>query len=42
LARCIDIKDDVATPLPVEDAANGFRCPPFREALPLEERTEGF
>jgi hypothetical protein len=42
LARRIDIKDDVTTTLTIENPANGFRCPPFWEALLFKERTEGF
>jgi len=42
LACRIDVKDNVATTLAVEDAANGFRGPAFRERLLLEERAEGF
>jgi hypothetical protein len=42
LSCCIDIKDKEATPLAVEDAANGFRCPSFGKALLLKERTERF
>src|SRR5713226_230616 len=42
LARRIDVKDQIAAPLSIEDAANGFRCPAFRERLLLEERAEGF
>jgi len=42
LARRIDVKDQVAAPLSIEDAANGFRGPVFRERLLLEERAEGF
>jgi hypothetical protein len=39
LARRIHFKDDVATPLAVEDAANGFCAPPVCETLLLEEGT---
>jgi hypothetical protein len=42
LTRRIDVKDQVAAPLPIEDAANGFRCPAIRKRLLLEERAEGF
>jgi hypothetical protein len=33
LASGIDIKDDDATSLSVEDAANSFRCLPFSETM---------
>src|SRR5260370_42508739 len=36
LTRCIDVKDKVATLLPVEDPPNGFRGPPLCKALLLE------
>jgi hypothetical protein len=42
LARRIDVKDQIATTLAIEDAANGFRCPALGERLLLEERAEGF
>jgi hypothetical protein len=42
LARCIDVKDQVAPPLSVEDAANAFCCPSFSEAMLFEERAERF
>ena len=42
LARRIDIKDDVAATLSIEDAANGFRGPAFGKAVLLEERAERF
>ncbi len=42
LACRINVKDQIAAPLSIEDAANGFRCPAFRERLLLEERAEGF
>jgi hypothetical protein len=42
LTRRIDVKDNVAAPQAVENAANGFRGPAFRERLLLEERAERF
>jgi len=42
LARRINVKDQIAAPLSIEDTANGFRGPAFREGLLLEERAEGF
>jgi hypothetical protein len=42
LARCINVKDNVAATLAIEDTANGFRGPPFGEALLLKECAEGF
>ena len=42
LTRRIDVKNQVAAPLSIEDAANGFRCPALGERLLLEERAEGF
>ncbi|SRR6266699_4463619 len=41
LTRRIDVKDQIASTLSVEDAANGFRGPAIRERLLLEERAEG-
>jgi hypothetical protein len=41
LTGSIDIKDDEAASLPIEDAANGFCGPAFCKALLLEERAEG-
>jgi hypothetical protein len=40
LASGIDIKDDDAASLSVEDAASSFRCLPFSETMLLEESTE--
>jgi hypothetical protein len=37
-----NIKDDVATTLPIEDPANGFPGPTLGKALVLEERPKGF
>ena len=42
MARRIDVKDQIAAPLSIEDAANAFRCPALGERLLLEERAEGF
>ncbi len=42
LTRRIDVKDQIAATLAVEDAANGFRCPSFGERLLLKERAECF
>ncbi len=42
LTRRIDVKDHVAAPLPIEDAANSFRSPAFGKGLLLEERAERF
>jgi hypothetical protein len=42
LARGIDVKDNVAATLAVEDAANGFRGPSVGERLLLEARAERF
>ena len=38
----IDVKNQVAATLAVEDAANGFRGPAIRERMLLEERAERF
>ncbi|HKV02230.1 MAG TPA: hypothetical protein VJQ26_08895 [Ktedonobacteraceae bacterium] len=37
MARGIDIKDNRAAALPVENTSNGFRCPPAGKAVLLEE-----
>jgi hypothetical protein len=42
LASSIDIKNDAATPLSIEDATDGICSPPLRKALLLEESTKGF
>lgn len=42
LARRIDVKDNMAAPLSIKDAPNGFRCPPLCEALLFKERAERF
>ena len=42
LARRIDVKDQIAAPLSIEDAANGFRGPTFAEGMLLEKRAERF
>jgi hypothetical protein len=42
LARRVDVKDQVAVPLSIEDAANRFRGPPLYEAVLLKKGAEGF
>src|SRR5256714_9132014 len=42
LARRIDVKDQRAAPLSIEEAANGFRGPTFAEGMLLEKRAECF
>jgi len=42
LACAIDIKDDGATLLPIEDATNRLWCPSLCQGVLLEEQTEGF
>jgi hypothetical protein len=38
----IDIKDNEATPLPIEDSPDGFCGPSIGEAVPLKEDSKGF
>ena len=42
LARRINVKDNVAATLSIEDAPNGFRGPAFGERILLEECAERF
>src|SRR5436305_1167428 len=42
LACGIDIKDDVAAPLPTPDTTDGFVRPPLGKAVSLKERAKGF